>query len=187
MKPWGIQCPELRQLACLVHYYSRKAWNSSCHLKSTQNLLSSEMKKLISLTLTSLLNSSSFCQLTFSYHIRTLNSVYINRTIILYICCLFKSIFYSSESLWLNCQHLWLLLFSLYVQLAFPNPTHSISTIFLSFPQSVVILWKRYFGGVSIQLQMTHKLQSLTHRMGSRKLCLSPTPLSIVGWTPDQS
>ena len=46
---------------------------------------------------------------------------------------------------------------------------------------------KKVLWGLSIHLQMIHKLQSLTHRMGSRKLCLSPAPLSIVGWTPDQS
>lgn len=136
------------------------------------------MKKLISPTLTSLLNSSSFCQLPFSYHIRRLNSIYTNRTIILYFCCLFKSIFYSSESLWLNCQHLWLLLFSLYVQLAFPNPTDSISTIFLSFPQSIVILWKRYFGEYPSSFKWPTRFNpSLTGWVpGSYVYLLSPCP-----------
>ena len=54
------------------------------------------------------------------------------------------------------------------------------------FPTIYCNSMKKVLWGLSIQLQMTHKLQSLTHRMGSRKLCLSPAPLSIVGWTPDQ-
>lgn len=81
--------------------------------------------------------------------------------------------------LWLYLQYVWLFS-SPFTSNWLPRPIDSLSTISFNFPQCTAALWRRYLGS---QLNMTHDLQSFTHRMSFRKLWSLPVPMSKVYWT----